>query len=153
MPRLKISEMTEGVRLQLETSGAFKQAQANLTLTESIPETPLVQVYFETKEFLNTMTDRRTFAGDRTGERPVKTQNITIYVDIYAAQRAEIGRDVKAVQDLVDEVDEMLEAQTHRPYFNLEGVKAFTYRAERVTIEVAQNKYAGVRFILTLTVM
>lgn len=152
--RYKIREILNAIKLQLEGAPAFKQVQANETISEAIPEMALIQVYFERKAFQNTQTDRNTFGGRKaTLEPPIRINKITINVDVYARQRSNIGTDMAAVVDAVDEVDEILEAQIHKPFFGLEQLQAFTYSCERVVFEYATVKYAGVRFVLDITVM
>jgi hypothetical protein len=157
MARITFTEMTTAVALALESSAAFRQVQAPGTalqpMGEGIAETPTAQVYLEAMNLSATDTDRRTFGGrQHAGLRPVRQRKVTLHIDVYARQRSNLADDVTAVQELADVVEEVLESQTHKPYFNLD-IEAFHYRLERVVFEYASVKYSGLRFVLDLTTM
>jgi hypothetical protein len=138
MARITFTEMTTAVALALESSAAFRQVQAPGTalqpMGEGIAETPTAQVYLEAMNL------------------SVRQRKVTLHIDVYARQRSNLADDVTAVQELADVVEEVLESQTHKPYFNLD-IEAFHYRLERVVFEYASVKYSGLRFVLDLTTM
>lgn len=121
-------------------------------IKETIPETPAVQVYFQTKETVSPGgTDRLTLGG-RAAASVIRQTQLVIHVDVYAKQRANIGDEMAKLEALVDVVDAVMELQTGTPYFGIQGVKAYSYRAERVTFEYNKVDYVGVRFFVTLTI-
>lgn len=144
--------ISEAIAKAIGTSSLFKQAQARTRLTEGIPETPLAQVYFESQDTsANSNTDRRSFGS--TAQPPIKQSTVVYHIDIYAAQRNNIGADMAAIEDTVDEVDRILDSETRSPFFGVDGIKSFKYRIERVVFDYASVKYAGARFIITMTVV
>lgn len=154
MGRLTVRQMVSGVGDLLATHEGFKQVQVNEALSETIAEEALVQIYFQGRRFVKTDTDRRSFGGRREeGSKPVRVKQTQLHIDIYARQRSQIGQDLSAVQDLFEIADELFETQDHKPFFNLEQVESFTYTSERVTFEVNNVKYSGVRFVLELVSM
>ncbi len=155
MGRITTRQMTDAVKKVVEGVPRFKQVQANESLAETISEVPLVQIYLERRENQIGNTDRTGFGGSRklSNESPIRVKRTTIFVDVYARQRSNIGDDVAAVQDLADEVDEAFEQLDNKPYFGLEGIGAFKYRLERVTFDYNNVKYAGLRFTLELSTM
>lgn len=121
-------------------------------LRETIPETPAVQVYFESKDTTSPGgTDRYSMGG--AGHAIIRKTTIVIHVDIYVRQRSNIGDEFAAMEELIDEVDDIMERQEGSPYFGIDGVKAYSYRAERVTFEYNKNDYVGVRYFVTLTLV
>lgn len=156
MGKVSFKDVTKAIRNFLD-DGTFKQVQAGETLTESIPETAIVQVYLDAKNMQSTSTDRNTFGGPRklNGDalQPVRSNRWTVNVDVYVRQRSDIGADMAAVEDKANYVDELLGGQTNSPFFGLDGIKAFTYRMERVVFDYNKVSYVGVRFILDLTIL
>jgi hypothetical protein len=146
-----ITNITNGIVNALGSSSVFQQTQGGLTLTESIPETPLIQVYFEElTQSKNSQNDRISF---KTTNNPIIRQTGFIFhVDVYAKARANIGEDIAKVSEVADEVMDILDKEERKPFFNTEGIKAFSYTASRVVFQYNRTKYAGIRFILDLTV-
>lgn len=146
--RVPISSITGAVAALLATSPKIAQAMAGIDLKETIPENGVVQVYFETKN-LGEGTDRISFGGSNT--KPIRKNIITINIDVYARQRSNIGQDMAALEELIDVVDDLMETQDATPAFGVQGIKSFTYQANRVTFEYNKVDYVGVRYVLTLT--
>lgn len=131
---------------------ALKQVQSGGKISESIPEFPLVQVYLDALEAsANSDTDRLTFG--MRGGKPIRNTTVTVIVDVYAAQRANIGKDMLAIETMTDEVVEVLEQQSAKPLFGLPAIDAFRYSLERVTFSYAKNDYVGIRITIPLTVI
>lgn len=152
MRNVPLRVISTAIAATVATSALFKQAQARERLTESISETPLAQIYFESQETsAGGNTDRKTF-GNRD-QRPIKQSTVIYHIDIYSSQRADIGRDMAAVEDTIDEVDEILDTQERSPFFGVEGIKSFKYRIERVIFDYGNVKYSGARFVITLTIV
>lgn len=156
MGKVSFRNVTEAVRNFLD-DGTFKQVQAGQSLTESIPETALIQVYIDAKNMQSTATDRLSFGGAKRQnadiDQPVRPNRWTVNVDVYCRQRSDIGTDMAAVEDRANYVDELLGTQVNSPFFGLDGIKTFTFRMERVTFDYNKVSYVGVRFILDLTIL
>ena len=117
-------------------------------LSESIQDLPLVQVYWQTEETeAGTQTERFTFGGG------VQQSDMEFYADVYVKQRGQLDEDIPAVTDYAEKVREALKLQkTANPFFGLSGIKAFHWRAERVTFDYSSVQYAGIRYTITVKV-
>lgn len=147
--KVAISQITHAVRDALAGIDLIKQAQAGRELTENIPVTPLVQVYFEGKDTSSgSSTDRKSF-----GQNPVRQSLVTVHADIYVEMRNSIGAEMALLEELVDRVDEVIEEQQGPAYFGVDGVKSFRYHVERVQFEYNKKTYTGIRFVLEFTTL
>lgn len=132
----------------LASAPAVGRVQAYDVISESVPDTPLVQVYCDGGEVDATgETDRVTFGGG------VQVTRATVICDGYARRRSHIGADLQAQMALVDAIDARLSEQRLGVLFGMGAVKSFLWRWERTTFEdVEGHIYAGVRFTLELTI-
>jgi hypothetical protein len=145
---MNIYDVVEAVRATLQDVPGMVRAQGNETLTDNIPETPLLQVYPEEgNQDFTTRTDRTTFGGG------VQQERLVINVDVYAAQRVNIGEDYAALAHMLDAVRARLKAQKHKPYFGLDGLATFKFTWKRVTFVYGQQeeRYAGYQLRLEFT--
>lgn len=150
MTRVKIKTCTENISVCLEAIPDLKRVMRGATLKETIPETPAIQVYFDSKDVISPGgTDRYTMGGGKNGV--IRKTAMIIHVDVYARQRSNIGDEMALLEELIDLVDDVMEQQGDKPYFGIDGVQAYSYRAERTTFEYNKNDYVGVRFYVTLT--
>ena len=118
--------------------------------SESITDTPMLQVYPQSGEQDPTgSADRSTFGG---GGDPKRQSNLVIHADYYAATRANIGEDMADIVAGIDAMYAIFEAQDKKPYFGLDGIKAFQWRWERVEFIYNKRGYAGARFYLSVRV-
>ncbi len=144
---ITFTQIVDAIKTTLATATGISEGQSGDTITESIQNLPLVQVYFESEDTSAfSENDRLTFKAG------VRAPHITVYADVYARQRAHIGEDMTAVQTLAEAVRSVLEAQDTKPYFGLSGLQAYRWRSERVTFEYAHVKYAGIRFTIEVWV-
>lgn len=146
---ITIAQMCDAIENTLGAATGIVRGQSYDELTEGIQDMPLLQVYPEMLHG-NAVgeTDRSTF---RAG---VRQTEIVILGDLYARQRSHMGEDMKAMVDSVDAIVTVIEAQDTKPYFALVGIKAFSWRGERVTFIYGDNQqpYVGMRFYFTLRV-
>ena len=116
-------------------------------ITEGInaADCPLLQVYPEdgTIDQRGGETDRTTFGGG------VRHKMVTINCDFYATQRGHIGEGIERTVDLIDRIIDVFEEQNLKPYFNIEGLKAFSVAWNRVQFDYAGALYPGARFVIT----
>lgn len=125
------------------------RAQTMETITEGMNTLPTVQIYVdEWDTTAGSETDRKTMRAE------VRVTALTIFVDVYVRQRSQLGEDMAAVVDKADEIIPILEAQKVKPYFALEGIKAFRWNGKRVTFVYGDQAtaYVGMRFTLTFTI-
>lgn len=154
---ISIGQIVTAIATTLETAtvlvsgtGVVQDANAS-ELSEGIQDRNTLQVYPEEGRTDTTgNTDRTGFRGG------VRVTEITIHCDYYARQRSHIGEDMKALLDGADSIISVLEAQNTKPYFGLDGIKAFAWTWTRILFEYGQGnnsvKYVGVRFIFKITV-
>jgi len=82
----------------------------------------------------------------------VRQTEFVIHADYYAEQRGHIGEDMAALVDGINTLTDMLEGQDQKPYFGLDGLKAFFWRWDRVTFEYGGVGYVGARYLITVRV-
>lgn len=153
MSSIKISEILTGIKTTLATAtitGTTPLAQEPTNFTEGIVDSAVMQIYpvaGDTDPAGN--NDRRSF------QAAVRLTEIVVHVDYYARQRSNLDEDMVAVVNGMDGIIDKLEQQT-TVLFGLDKakVKAFKWHWEHVTFVYGdpEVKYAGVRFIITLTV-
>lgn len=148
MTTITYGQLVKAVASTLAGAPAVGRVQAYDAISESVPDTPLLQVYAESGEVdAQSDTDRTSFGGG------VQVSRLTVQVDGYARRRSHIGEDLQAQMALVDAVDARLSEQRLGLAFGLSAVKSFKWTWERTTFEdVEGHTYAGVRFTLELTI-
>lgn len=145
---LTIAGMCDGVAATLSAAVGLARTQSLDELTEDYPDLPLLQVYPETGQVdIIGSTDRSSFrGGTRVGE-------YGITADVIVAQRSHLGENMALAATLVEAVTTVLENERVRPYFGLEGVKAFRWQWQRTLFLTGDPAftYVGARFTITLT--
>jgi len=146
---ITIAQICDAIETALGAATGLARSESYDELTDGIHDLPMLQVYPESgNQDAFTSTDRTTFRGG------VRQTGIMIHADLYAQQRAHIGEDMKALVDSIDAITNIFEAQDTKPYFDLEGIKAFRWRWERVTFVYGdpQLTYVGARFYIEVRV-
>jgi hypothetical protein len=147
MTSITLGQILDAIEATLSAAPTLARSMSYDELTEGISDTPLLQVYPEAGDQDPTgNADRTTF---RAG---VRQTNITINCDYYAQQRKHIGEDMAALVDGLDAMTEIFESQDTKPYFALDGIKAFHWSWQRVTFDYGdpQISYVGARFTLLI---
>jgi hypothetical protein len=142
-------EICNAIQTTLAAATGLTFTQAPDKLTEGMHDWPLLQVYPED----GGQDDSGN--ADRSSFRAVVRQTlITIHADLYAKMRAHIGEDMAALFPLIDAIQNVIEQQDTKPYFGLDGIKAFSWRWSRVifTYGEPEAKYVGARFVFTVRV-
>lgn len=141
------AQICDAIETTLSSAAGLSRAETYSELSDGVTETPTLRVYWEsTEEDISGSTDRTSFgAGVRQDEH-------LFHGDLYVRQRSHIGEDMQKLVEMKDAVDAVLVAQTTKPYFGLVGIKAFHWRAERVTFIYGdpQVPYVGVRWYFTI---
>lgn len=144
---MTITELTTAVRDTLGAAVSIVQAQAGREMTETIPDTPMLQVYLQKFQLsTGSQTDRNSF-GSRTVQ-PKRHKVYSLNVDVYVHQRSTLGDEMAKLETVLDELINILEdtTQNGKPYFGLAAIDAFKVNdIERAVIEVAQFEYSGYR--------
>ena len=116
-------------------------------LSEGISDYPTLQVYLESHgQDESGSTDRSSFGGG------VRRTRMTVHVDLYARERRDLGEDMAALLNLVDVVSQKFEEQDDKPYFGLEGIKAFQWDGSRILFTYGDPmvSYVGWRWTITI---
>lgn len=151
MGEVTVAEICDAIAETLGAAASIKRTQSYDELTEGIHDgdCPLLQVYFEDMECdPYGETHMHSFGGS------IKVKQFTINADLYAAKRKKIGQDMQAVVELVEELNDILEAENLSPFF-IEGVKAFKWTVSRTTFRYGDRQadlFAGARFAITVYV-
>lgn len=121
-------------------------------LSEGLANTPLLQIYWNSLNTVaeNSATDRNTF-GSST-QKPLRQKRYIFRVDLYCDPRANLDSVFVQMLPIVDEINNVLEAQDAKPYFGLDGIKSFTFTCERGNIEYGSVNYPVVQWTIELSV-
>lgn len=150
MSEITIKQVTQAIRATLSSAYSLVRTYSGRDMPEGIQDTPSIAVYAVDGE-----TDKRSDNAERTTYRGgVRVAGMTINVDVYVRQRSHMGDDMALTDDVADEIYRILEAQTEKPYFELEGIKGFRWRWQRVIFSYGdpEIKFVGVQFVLSLTI-
>lgn len=146
---ITIAQILDAVSNTLGTAAGIAANQHYNQLSEAIVDQPTLQVYIdEFGQDASGNNDRTTFKGG------IRQTDHVIFADVYCQQRSHIGEDMAKVVTMADAVQIILEAQDTKPYFGLDGIKAFSWRAKRVVFSYSDpnEKYVGIRFTIRVLV-
>jgi hypothetical protein len=149
MTTITLGQILDAIKTTLATAPTLARAMSYDELTEAIPDTPLLQVYPESgDQDPSGNADRTTFKAG------VRQTELVIHADYYAKQRANLGEDMGLLVDGIDAMTTIFEAQDAKPYFGLDGIKAFHWAWTRVLFDYGQSgvNYVGARFVITVRV-
>lgn len=147
MTNITLGQILNAVKNTLAVAPTLARSMSYNELTEGINDTPLLQVYPESGDQDPTgSTDRTTF------KAAVRQTNFTVNCDYYAHTRANLGEDMAKLVDGIDAMTTIFEAQDTKPYFGLDGIRAYHWSWQRVIFDYgdAQIKYVGARFTITI---
>ena len=142
-----LAQILDAITTTLETATTNPRGESYDELTESIPDLPLLQVYPESaNQDPAGGTERTSFGAG------VRQTSLVVNADYYARQRSDIGEDMAALVNGIDAITDVLEGQDKKPYFGLDGIKAFAWSWSRVVFLYGdpEQKYIGARFVITL---
>lgn len=146
---VSIAEICDAITETLTPAVGLARAQSYDELSEGMNDLPALQVYPEMgNQDPSGNADRTTFRA------AVRQTELTIFADYYARQRSHIGEDMAALVSGIDAIVDELEKQDTKPYFGLEGIKAFSWSFRRVTFVYGdpQVSYIGARFEIKVRV-
>ncbi len=143
------AQINDAIESTLGAAVGLARSQSYDELTDGMTDTPTLQVYWQRDD-----TDPQgstSMTAFRTGVQQV---DIIFHVDLYARQRSHIGDDMRVLYDVMQEVREVLEGETTKPYFGLAGIQAFRWSSERVTFEYGDPAlpYVGARYVIAVRV-
>lgn len=142
-------EICDAIRDTLKEAASLFRWQSYNELSEGMPDTPTLQVYWETD-----ITDPTGSADRLTFKAGMRLTQKIFHADLYACQRKHLGEDMEQLLETKNEIEAIILAQNTKPYFGLDGIKAFQYSATRVTFNYGDPavNYVGARFAITITI-
>lgn len=140
-------QIANAVAQTIGTIPSKPRIQPTELITESIQDLPLVQVYCE-----RGTSDTRSQTDRSSMNAGVRVAGVTVYVDIYAKTRSNIGQDLKIAFEILNEIYDVLEMQNTKPFFGLPGIQDFSWTWERTTFEYANANFAGIRVIIEMRI-
>lgn len=145
MASLTLRALDSAIAQTLGAAAGVARARDATGLADSVIDVPLVQVRWMGLETRSGQSDRLTFAAG------VRATEATFAADVYARQQPRRGQDSALALDLADAVQAELEAQRRPPCFGVAGAAALRWQAEPITLSSGGASYAGVRFVLVIT--
>lgn len=143
------AQITDAIESVLGAATGLERSQSYDELTDGMTDAPTLQVYWQ-----RDVTDPQGTTHQTTFRRGVQQTEMVFYADLFARQRSHIGEDMQTLYAAMESVRTTLEAETVKPYFNLDGIEAFRWTAEKVTFEYGDPvlPYLGVRYTITVRV-
>lgn len=147
--RTTVREVVDGIRGTLSTALGLERSMAHEELTDSPVDFPLLQVYWQRNETQpGGRTDRATFGAG------VRVTSVEVIADLYVGPRSVFGEEMGRLSDLVDALTDRLETETSKPLFGVDGIKAFSWNAERATFMEGDGldavRYTGARVTISV---
>lgn len=153
---LTTTQICDAIRTTLGASAEIARAQSVGELSESMEDLPMLRVYpFSGSTDPSGTTDRSTFGGKGGVEAtPVRWTSLIINVDVPVDHRSDIGDDMARVATVWDALAVIMAAQNVKPYFNLVGIKAFSWSEQLTTFQwgAALLPYLGVQLKIKIEV-
>jgi len=142
---ITLMQVCDGIETILSAALGVQSSTSFDELTEGVPamDCPRVEVYPDTGVCdPSGTTDRFTF------NACTQMTVITIFADLYARQRSQLGEDMKATTEMIDSIIDVLQTQERPPFFGITGIKAFNWRWKRSTFRRADARFVGARFTI-----
>ena len=140
-----LTEICDGIETVLGAALGVQSSTSFDELTEGVQalDCPRVEVYPDTGVCdPSGSTDRTTFSAC------TQMCVVTIFADLYARQRSQLGEDMKATTEMIDSIINVLQAQERPPFFGVPGIKAFNWRWKRSTFRRSGARFVGARFTM-----
>ncbi len=140
-----LTEICDGVKATLGAATGIQWSATFNELTEGVSslDCPLIEIYPQAGICdPSGRTDRTTF------QAGVQQSIITIHADLYARQRSELGEDMGKTITMIDPIINVLQEQEKPPFFDVKGIKAFSWSWRKAVHNRAGADYVGARFTL-----
>lgn len=144
-----LTQICDGVETTLSAAVGMKTTATFSELTEGVAslDCPLLEIYPQAGSCdPSGNTDRTSF------QAGTQQTVVTVYLDLYARLRSQLGEDLGEMVTMVDAITDVLQAQERLPFFGVAGIKAFSWNWRKVTHVRAGAKYVGARFTLSLKI-
>lgn len=143
------SQISSGIADTLSAAVGINVVQHELSLSDAIADVPQIQVYMQDDEPHETV--------ERTTFKKGVSWNQTIWnADLFAHERGDLGENIRDVYVFGQAIKDVLNTMQNEnvggvpPFFGVDGIQSYHWRAERMTLEVAAVGYSAIRFVLTL---
>lgn len=143
---ISLVAICEGIEATLSMATGLQSSTPFDEMTEGVAslDCPRLEVYWDSSSCdPSGRTDRTTF------NACIQQTVIVFFADCYARQRSQLGEDMEATTEMADSIADVLQEQERPPFFGVEGIKAFNWRAKRVGFKRAGAQYVGARFTIT----
>ena len=149
MTSITFAQMVNAVEETLGVASSLVDSQSYNELTEGIIDTPMLQVYWE-----SAFQDPSGGSAQSSFKSIIRQTHIVIRADLYAAQSSDLAEDMEKTIDVTEEIITILEEQLSRPFFGLEGIKAFSWTVSRANFTYGdqQTLFMGSRVDISLRV-
>ena len=140
-----LMQICDGIETILSAAVGVQSSTSFDELTEGVPamDCPRVEVFPDAGVCdPSGTTDRFTF------NACTQMTVITIFADLYARQRSQLGEDMKETTEMIDSIIDVLQTQERPPFFGVTGIKAFNWRWKRSTFRRADARFVGARFTI-----
>lgn len=146
---ISIAQICDAIEQTLDDAVGIERSQSydEVRETPQSGDTPLLQVYPQSG------TCDPSGGADRTSfQAAVRQRHYVIHVDLYARQRSHIRDDMKKATEMIEAIEDILEAQDTGSAFGLTGIKGYNWRWERVIFETGNISFMGARFFIMVKV-
>ena len=142
-----LSELIDGIEATLAGAASVDVSQSYDELTESILETPLIQVYPASCPPVSkgSATQKYTLGGS------VRREYI-IHADLFVCHRHYLPQDMRDFVNYVEEIDAILVGETDCNIFGVSGLGTFKWSWERAQFIYGGQKYLGAKYIFEVEV-
>lgn len=133
----------------LVASGDLVKALNYNQLEEGMADRPTLQIYPQRGGPVSGQSGTQKLTLDSD---PYILEQVTIFMDLYAARRSNLNEDMEAVVDGLDAINANLKTQQCPNPFGLTGISTFQWSWERVIFDYdsPEEKYPGIRYTLIL---
>lgn len=152
---LTTTQICDAIKDTLGASAEIARAQSVGELSDSMEDLPMLRVYpfFEETDPSGT-TDRQTFGGKGGDENtPVRWTSLVINADVPVDHRSDIGDDMARVATVWDSMSALMRENV-KPYFDLTGIKAFSWNQQLTTFQWGATllSYLGIQLKINIEV-
>jgi len=145
MATVSMKTWNSAIETTLSAAPALASSQDFDEISDAIADLPLLQVLIQNwYQSRDSETAQATFSGVR------RHFEATFYADFYVAPVSAAAQVSATFMDLIEDVNNILDAQVPFTYFGDSTIKSFEWMAERVVIVYANYSYDVARYTITV---
>jgi len=147
---ISLAQICDAIESTLDDATDMGRSESYDALSESprSGDTPVLQVYPQSGDCdIENKADRSTFGAH------VRQRQYLFHADLLARKRSHLKDDMKKTTEMIEAMEDILEAQKTGPAFSLDGIKALHWRWERLIFQpTTDDQFMGARFYITVKV-